>query len=401
MNRNFLLILLILVGVLLLSGCNLPGPEVKCPLEDLVAPSLISPASHAQLTTLKPTFFWSFEGFTYPYPQPYPTPSVAYNCSADRFLIMLFKAPYFTEQIGPPYNNAFTGYTWDNYPPLENGKTYRWNVIPIRDGAEGPSSEFRYFSIGAACTAANLGAPVLIAPADGSIVQTLNPAVMYDTLMGCLPKGYVAEYSKDPTFAHKASYGGGGYYGYGLPLGPMENCETYYWRVAAYVNSTSTLGPYSDVWSFEVKLPNTICQNMIEIPDLIPELIPSSPPDPGDFIWEVIRDAKCRLGPATAYPETGYLPIGHMAKVLGRNEDGTWFQVIDPNGKTCWGSILAFDPEGWQTLEISRYDPPPTETPTPTAVPPYNCAQHTDYNSCNAQYPVCSYDRVNKVCKNN
>lgn len=399
MKQNPILIWLLLAGLLLLTACNMPGPEVKCPPGDLVAPSLISPTSYAKLTNLTPTLLWSFEAITYPYPMPYPTPSVAYNCSADRFVIKLFKAPYFTNLIGPPYNNVYSGYSWTT-PTLQNGKTYRWSVIPIRDGIEGPESEARYFSLGSPCTATSLGAPVLLDPPDGSTVQTTTPKVMYDTLMDCLPKGYVVEYSRESNFAHKGSYGGGGYYGYGLPLPELLNCETYFWRVAAYSDSTSSLGPYSDTWSFDVHLPNTFCQQIFEVPVQIPEMVPSPPPDPSDFIWEVIQDAKCRQGPASAYMETGYLPKGHLAKVLGRNEDGTWFKVLDPNNKACWGSIIAFNvPEGWDRLEIIKYDPLPTSTPT--LVPPYNCAQHTDYNSCYAHYPTCWYDRVNKVCKNN
>jgi hypothetical protein len=241
----------------------------------------------------------------------------------------------------------------------------------------------------------------LLKPEDGSTVEITDPSFQYVTFMDCLPKGYVTEYSQDPTFPNKDTIAREGYYGDGLiSFQNLENCETYYWRVAAYANSTSSQGPYSDTWSFDIHLPNTICQQMIEIPVQIPEKIPSPPPDPSDFIWEVIRDAKCRLGPASAYMETGYLPMGHMARILGRNEDGTWYKVLNPNGVACWGSIIAFDvPEGWELLEVTRYEPLPTATPT--LVPQYNCSQHTDRSSCSKQFPVCIWDPKISVCKNN
>jgi uncharacterized protein YraI len=55
-------------------------------------------------------------------------------------------------------------------------------------------------------------------------------------------------------------------------------------------------------------------------------------------------NANCRAGPGTVYNETGFVAKGDTVEVVGRNQDGTWFNLANPNGKGfCWASIIAFE----------------------------------------------------------
>ncbi|NQU31002.1 MAG: hypothetical protein HQ525_10080, partial [Anaerolineae bacterium] len=75
------------------------------------------------------------------------------------------------------------------------------------------------------------------------------------------------------------------------------------------------------------------------------ELVPS--PTPTKIPWNVFAElnANCRAGPGTIYNETGFVPKGYTAEVVGRNEEGTWLNLVSPNETICWASIIAFEIE--------------------------------------------------------
>ncbi len=67
---------------------------------------------------------------------------------------------------------------------------------------------------------------------------------------------------------------------------------------------------------------------------------------PTEALWRALAkmNANCRAGPGTVYNITGFVPQGYSAEIVGRNEAGTWLNLIHPNGKgTCWASIIAFE----------------------------------------------------------
>ena len=73
---------------------------------------------------------------------------------------------------------------------------------------------------------------------------------------------------------------------------------------------------------------------------------PYHTPTPPTGRWQarVTMNANCRAGDGTNYNETGFLPQGSSAEVVGRNEAGSWLEVTNPNGiGTCWASIIAFE----------------------------------------------------------
>ncbi len=62
--------------------------------------------------------------------------------------------------------------------------------------------------------------------------------------------------------------------------------------------------------------------------------------------WQALstKNANCRAGAGTNFNEAGFVPEGVMAEVVGRNAQGNWLEVLNPNGKgTCWVSIIAFE----------------------------------------------------------
>jgi hypothetical protein len=95
-----------------------------------------------------------------------------------------------------------------------------------------------------------------------------------------------------------------------------------------------------------------------------PQIIFTDTPASKSFQATVLKNANCRAGPGTAYNEWGYAMKGEVVEVVGRNEDGTWLNVINPHatGK-CWLSIIALEfPFDVSVLPPDSYPtPPPSE----------------------------------------
>jgi uncharacterized protein YraI len=100
-----------------------------------------------------------------------------------------------------------------------------------------------------------------------------------------------------------------------------------------------------DQYSPSVSVTVTVSLTLSEAvgPEVIQEL-PNLPLPGEDWLAESTMNANCRAGPSTRFNETGFVPKGHIAEVVGRNEEGTWLELINPNGEgTCWASIIAFE----------------------------------------------------------
>jgi uncharacterized protein YraI len=83
--------------------------------------------------------------------------------------------------------------------------------------------------------------------------------------------------------------------------------------------------------------------------------------------------ANLRTGPGTGYPLAGRMIKGQLAQVIGRNDDGTWWQV-DVDGESAWvfGELVQANPaaEGVAVAAAPPLPTPlPTEPPTATSVP--------------------------------
>lgn len=92
----------------------------------------------------------------------------------------------------------------------------------------------------------------------------------------------------------------------------------------------------------------TVAEALITLATAVtPEIIEVGPTStPTQALWhaQAKMNANCRAGPGTVYNETGFVSKGYTAEIVGRNEEGTWLNLINPNGKgSCWASIIAFE----------------------------------------------------------
>jgi len=78
-------------------------------------------------------------------------------------------------------------------------------------------------------------------------------------------------------------------------------------------------------------------------PPLPPTFTPTptnteQPPTPGLPTITASIDTNCRTGPSSAYPRVGYLLVGQVSTVHGRNDAGNWWYIENPKspGTYCW-----------------------------------------------------------------
>lgn len=104
-----------------------------------------------------------------------------------------------------------------------------------------------------------------------------------------------------------------------------------------------------------------------------PTAPPSDTPTPtpiGTPEGRVTTDLNVRLGPSTDYDVVGLLRAGDTVQIVGKNADGTWWQIPfaqAPNG-LAWISA-EFVPTGNPALIPIVDTPTPVPTSTPTATP--------------------------------
>ena len=263
---------------------------------------------------------------------------------------------------------------------LEPATQYRWKAAYYVEDAGSPLigdySGPRSFFTGPECSLlAEVVAPVRLAPADGSTVNTLTPALKYTTgIPGCIPDGYLlhlhemADFS-DPNLLTE----------YTLPATTvltdlLTNCQTYHWSVTAVQDGG--YGPESSQGSFTVDVDGTCLPG-----------IPASAKS-NNF---------CRIGTYPEHHEAVWtFETGDPALAVARNPFSTYLQLMVIDEKTnkpmepliiCWSLFSAFKPGWGPTLagiddfkDLPVVVPPPTPTPTP---PPY-CHVNMAPDSCRA-----------------
>jgi hypothetical protein len=81
-----------------------------------------------------------------------------------------------------------------------------------------------------------------------------------------------------------------------------------------------------------------------------------------------LQNATCRYGPDKAFKDLGYMLQGESASIEGRNAEGTWWWIVNPDADGhCWVAASLVE----ATCEASGVpivQAPPTPTPTETAV---------------------------------
>lgn len=106
-----------------------------------------------------------------------------------------------------------------------------------------------------------------------------------------------------------------------------------------------------------------------EITAIIPT-IQVAIPTPEQARVTAIKNANCRYGPSTAYDIRDTLFEGQTARIVGRNEENTWWQIEGPTfGSLCWVSYVTVEVSGDVSTVSLGEAPPMPEVPLPEEPP--------------------------------
>lgn len=201
------------------------------------------------------------------------------------------------------------------HPHLEGGRQYYWTVFASADGVAGPRAPVRTFFAGPPCLTLINHSPMLISPGDGEVVHTPNVQLLWIPGAHCLWNSYRIDLRTDPEFSQAVR---------GTILtGPetnwitpeLENCTTYYWRVA--VLHDGVLGQFSYVRSFTTDFGVECARGP----------------------WLTARfDQPCFVGPDPAsYSIAGYILEGETASIMAQDLTGAWWAIENPDDVgTCY-----------------------------------------------------------------
>ncbi|HXF86519.1 MAG TPA: SH3 domain-containing protein [Anaerolineales bacterium] len=91
-----------------------------------------------------------------------------------------------------------------------------------------------------------------------------------------------------------------------------------------------------------VEVPTTTATVAIVEDTPTPTLTPTETPIPFTDTPQVkpeitlTKNSNCRMGPNNRYNIIDQIAQGKVLPVIGRNEDNTWWQVINPTNRECW-----------------------------------------------------------------
>jgi hypothetical protein len=359
MKFKLLAAVLILSFLVIAPGCG-PSTPPTCTLGQLQKPYLLYPTMWETVWSWQPTLVWTYPAGPYgEYPSPYYYGAEA--CIPENYRVTLRTGPFFTDNLGG--DTASAGGSWVPPTVLQPGTEYAWAIQPLVGGVPGPIAGYRYFFTGPTCDTAALVAPNLLEPSNGAVIDDNWPTLIWDYPEDCAPEGYRIDLSTTSDFSDTSLSGGTGNPSTRWAAGhPLDNCATYYWKVAP-INDT-TLGPASVTYHFRIQNPGTLCV----------------------FTWpiyKVLMNASCRYGPGLDYNIMDYLVAGDERQAEGRNEDGSWLLLRLDANRRCWIAAnlgeLNDDP---LVLPVEKYDPLPLPGPTDTPTPVPSCSSYQDEKSC-------------------
>lgn len=99
--------------------------------------------------------------------------------------------------------------------------------------------------------------------------------------------------------------------------------------------------PGSAVGSEPTLEPTTVVYVVIE-PTATETVIPTETPIPASSTPELppevtlVKNSNCRMGPSEFYVIVDQISKDKVLPVVGRNEDGSWWQVINATQRECW-----------------------------------------------------------------
>lgn len=101
-------------------------------------------------------------------------------------------------------------------------------------------------------------------------------------------------------------------------------------------------------------------------PTASPTRTPTEPPTPSTPLARARRDLTVRLGPGPQFPAVEDISSGDELDVLGISEDGSWYQVLLPDGSRGWLLASQSFVEFSGSADVLRVAAAPTLTPTDT-----------------------------------
>jgi len=273
------------LSMLLISGCDLSNANPTCRTLDGLAMTLKDPGNGAMIAETDPTLTWN---------------NVSPTCDPDHYEVKL-RATDGTMSSDVEVSGWTTSWT----PPeaLKAGTTYIWQVIAwdadTTTSSYIPFSPPSYFSVGAECgSETTLQAPVLLQPADNSVVNRLDPTFFWQNPNACVIPGYTLELSTDIQLSDTRLWNDtfGTYDSLPAPL-PLTDCTRYFWRVVSLRGSSSSL-PDSLVDTFYVDTTGT-CP--AEAPGSI-----------GGLVWNSLNSDKSYVTYGPVFPGIAvHLGVGH------------------------------------------------------------------------------------------
>ncbi|MBT3338829.1 MAG: hypothetical protein HN855_06535 [Anaerolineae bacterium] len=414
MKKKILFILLSILAIMSLAGCKPKGPPdepekplppieldesqnppllptTNCPADELSAPWGVSPDNYQVVYDSAPTLEATYDYLATTYPNP--TSSDPVNCTPEQIHFYLSTGPDYLDEIG----GFWPTFKWTITTPLQPGVMYRWAVAGVTNSIEGPISSYYYFFAGPICDEGEILAAIPLEPADGAIVDTLNPTFKWtvEENVSCIADTYYVHWARSDIDSVEDYFA--------LPHSPtgtsdplpvnLTDCRPYKWRMVSTPPGKGagwTDSVYSEWKSFIVSLAGTKC-DLVEVgSDVIKE----------DFLG--IKNANCRSNPWNNANEVGFLPAGETASLLGVNEDASWgfFKLI--NERECWihMSTVELQPPG-STFEPALYPliaHDPVSEDTEASDPTSSCSQITDTRTCEAN-SACSWDSRANACK--
>jgi hypothetical protein len=339
--------------ILILAGCG--AKKASCSPESLKAPELVSP-DNKSVEGISPSLTWSYPDAT---------------CTPEKYRVYLAIDPYYREDMGAKTTPIGAGGLWTPAKPLEPGRAYRWSVSAISGGKEGPKSYEKVFYTGPTCKADELIAPTLIEPRNGDSFFTKTRNFRWTYGGGCIPDGYVIKldyHGREPFSAEFEKKTGDAEGKYVYSDAVTTPCEKYQWSVAAMVGKT--IGPYSDSYEFIEYSGTTSGQVCRDAPPAPTPYVPSPTPiEVGSTLISArfAETGNCRSGPGTLYSLLVIMDAGTTVQVSGRNADGSWLQVMRPDGGgDCWAGVSLFElGTDFSSLPVVYVAPP---APTATSV---------------------------------
>ena len=161
------LCLVFVLALILLGACTWPTPTPGCSVTDLVQPIPSGPAHNQTDLSLTTSILWSY--------------GAGWECQPDGFVLQIAHDQLFTDMVAEVETVTTM---WTVSPALDPADEYWWRVAGGVGTAGslslGPWSERQRFFTGPVCTAAQLVAPIPLAPPNGGIMDEEWGPVYFD-----------------------------------------------------------------------------------------------------------------------------------------------------------------------------------------------------------------------------